>query len=121
MPLYTAPLAELFTCTVAMVPSLPFHAEMIPSSLANRNALPPKLAGVPLKTVPVGDPAPAPADGMVTTNDCGVPAPLYSVDVPLPLLAIQKGEVRLKEMPHGFTRFGSVLSATPGRSETRLV
>src|SRR5690349_17216197 len=48
-------------------------------------------------------------------------APVYSVLSSVPLSETQIGEVGLAESPHALTRFGSVTSAWPGWSATRLV
>src|SRR5262249_6700071 len=65
------------------------------------------------------------AEGTVTTSgEVGlgttVPSPLWSVEVPLPLLATHQGPMGLMARPHGLTRLGSTRSARPARSETRL-
>ena len=74
-----------------------------------------------LKTWPVGSPL-----GMPTTRDAGssgLPAiaPLYRVVLSVPLSETQIGVVGPAAMPHGFTRLGSVLRATPGISDSRFV
>src|SRR5262245_9283192 len=69
----------------------------------------------PLKTIPVGLPP-----GIVTTNDCLLPSPSYSVDLPVPLSAIQTKPLGLKAIPQAFTRSESVWSAVPDMLETRL-
>jgi hypothetical protein len=46
--------------------------------------------------------------------------PVYSVDLSVPLSATQSGLVGLADNPHGLTRLGSVMRATPSMSETRL-
>src|SRR5438132_3251569 len=75
-----------------------------------------------LDTTPVTGPgvvAP-PAAGMVTVRPVFLtPYPLYRVDVPVPLLAVQKGLLP-NPLPHGFLRLASWWSAMFGRSETRL-
>src|SRR5215472_8996397 len=47
--------------------------------------------------------------------------PVYSVEVSDPLLATHNGLVPISDCPHGLTRFGSVMRATPGMSEIRFV
>src|ERR1019366_8362495 len=74
-----------------------------------------------LKTWPVGAPV-----GMPTTRGTGrraVPsiAPRYSVVTSLPLSETQIGVAGPAAMPHGLTRLGSVLQATPGMSDSRFV
>jgi hypothetical protein len=63
--------------------------------------------------------------GMPTVSGCLATSPglvlEYNVDIPVPLLATQNGPVGDSAMPHGFTRPGSVTTATEGRSETSLV
>jgi hypothetical protein len=49
------------------------------------------------------------------------PLPSTLVDLPDPFSEIQSALLRPRAIPHGFTRFGSVLSAIPVMSETRLV
>src|SRR5689334_17384745 len=39
----------------------------------------------PAYTMPVGALCSAPAPGIVTTSDCGLPVPSYRVDLPVPL------------------------------------
>src|ERR1051325_4330612 len=129
-PLYTAPEPELSTARIAAVPlTLGFQPEMVPSSVAKMKTAGPELppeettkSGVPLKTMPVGaavslDPC---GGGMVTVSASFCAFVLYSVDTPVPLSAIQKGLVGLKAMPQGFLRLGSVVTARPGMSDTRL-
>ena len=54
----------------------------------------------PLNTIPVGLPDVAlAAGGMLTTSDCGTPAPLYKVDTPDPLSAIQRTERIERDAP----------------------
>ena len=69
-----------------------------------------------------GPPAP---EGIVTmtvvTIAIWLEAALYSVVFPLPWFETQKGLVVLNERPHGSIRLGSVTSASPGTSETKIV
>ena len=68
------------------------HAAIVPFSVQKRNRAGPDLPLAetmksvfePLKTMPVGLPP-----GIVTTRDCGIPLPSYSVDTPVPLSATQ--------------------------------
>src|SRR5271165_4745825 len=104
-----------------------FQPAMVPSSVQNRNE-----AGFPVATVNEGEsglkstPLTAPGlvdpagPGMFTIREIAVPVPSYSVEVPVPLLPIQKGLPPLNPLPHGFTRFLSTWSATSGKSDTRL-
>src|SRR6476661_86382 len=110
--------------TCAAVPNDGFQPLITPASEEKR-----KRAGTPLRakplpplnTVPVGAPW-----GIVTTSGtieaaCVVAfAPEYSVDRPVPLSAIHAGVVGPNESPHALTRLGSVISAAPGVSATRL-
>ena len=73
---------------------------------------------LPLKTMPVGPPATLTTSGFGW--NCGTPSPLYSVETSVPLSFTHHGDVELAAMPHALTRFGSVLSAFPAWSETRL-
>src|SRR4051794_39986002 len=73
---------------------------------------------VVLETCPDGGPP-----GMLTTSGTiafGVAggAPAYSVAVLVPALDTQSGLVGRNDMPHGFTRWGSVSVAMPGMSDT---
>src|SRR5215467_4434086 len=68
-----------------------------------------------LNTCPVG------AGGVETTNACGTPAPLYSVDTFVTWSEIQNGLVALNDIPQGFFRLTSVLAANPLRSDVKLV
>src|SRR5512133_1354473 len=127
--------AELSTPMSELVPlAAGFHPEMVPSSVAKMNRAAPfgtPVAAffgttnpvVPLATCPVGVAASLlPGGGaMVTTNPCFMPAALYSVVLPVPLSLTQIGLVAVCDMPHAFTSNGSVLIATPGTSDTRLV
>src|ERR1700676_3452719 len=124
-PVYTAPLAPLSTMIVAVPPLLP---EIVPSSVAKM-----KFAGVaaatshnpapyPLHTCPVGSPdlSLLLADGGMAAAVTPTPAVLYSVAKPFDVFDTQ---IRLPgdaDIPHDPTRFGSVLSATPSMSATRL-
>src|SRR5204862_6604583 len=96
----------------------PLQAAMVPSSVTKIKRAPPK-SGLPLKTIPVG--VAAPVGGIVTVNASFCPAPLYSVETPVPLSATHHGLVELDVRPHGLTRLGSVSAANPGTSETRFV
>src|SRR5439155_23207328 len=84
-----------------------------------------KSVALALKTTPVGgagDVAPAlPDAGMVTTSDCGLPAPSYRVDTPAPLSDTQKGPVGGKAMPHGVFRLASVCAAGANPRLARIV
>ena len=77
--------------------------------------------GPPLYTNPVGAPP-----GMLTTSGtieaAGVAsvAPRYSVDTSMPLSATQAGVAGPNARPQALTRLGSVSSAAPGVSATRL-
>jgi hypothetical protein len=95
---------------------------MVPDSVANRNSaeadvVPSVTANPvpPLKTAPVGAPS------TLTTSDWGDPSPLYSVEVSVPLFATHQNVDGPAVSPHAFTRFSSTVSASPGRSATRLV
>ena len=121
-PLNTAPstVATLW----AVVPEDWFQALITPASEENRKrAGPPVMAkpSPPLNTVPVGAPC-----GIVTTSGTIVAAwlagvaPAYSVESPVPLSATQAGVAGPNVRPQALTRFGSVISAAPGMSETRF-
>src|ERR1700687_3483201 len=120
-PLYTAPEAELSAIRAAAIPDV--HAAIVPSSVANMKCEPPKSPELPLNTCPVGAEGGTPrvGGGTVTTNGIMLPAPLYSVATPVWLSDTQNGEVGANDTPHGLTKFGSVVTATPGISDTRLV
>src|SRR5437867_8478134 len=119
---------ELSTFRIALWRSTAgFQAEIVPSSVTNINR-----AGLPevtsksvlsLKTAPVGAAGLLPPEGggIVTTKGTASPAPLYSVETPVPLSATHHGLVELRASPQGFTKLGSVLAARLGMSETRLI
>ena len=46
--------------------------------------------------------------------------PEYSVETSMPLSETHAGVAGPKARPHGLTRLGSVMRATPSMSETRL-
>src|SRR5207244_2966573 len=77
------------------------------------------------KTAPVGAPLTPEAPGTLTISGLppgwGTPWPLYSVLVPVPLLATHMGPPGPIARPQGLIRLGSVVIARPGTSETRLV
>src|SRR5215467_9223290 len=73
-----------------------------------------KSPATPLNTVPVGPPA------TVTVSACFAPAPLYSVDVFVPLFDVHHGVVGPATRPQPFTRFESAAAALPVLSATRL-
>src|SRR5690348_9603872 len=82
----------------------------------------------PLKTTPVGAPAavarlPGGA-GMVTEAGApgkDAPVPVYRVDTPALLSAIQNGVPGPATMPQGLISLGSVTRAVPLTSDTMLV
>src|SRR5438477_977716 len=108
-----------------------FQPRIVPSSVSNRKTdgavvgtpalLTPEIMKAPavsaiLKTSPVGVPSfpmgsAGAGPGMKTTNGCGVPAVLYSVEVPVALFDTQKGEPDDSPTPHGFWRLASTLTA----------
>src|SRR5919204_2322642 len=133
-PLYTAPEAELSTATTARVAStLLFQPAIVPSSVANSSVLGPDRPSeemtkpeVPLVVAPVGAAVPTPLGvGIVTTvgepDGIGCPFESYVVAFPDPLSETHKPLFSPSVIPHGFTRFGSVVAARPGTSETRFV
>src|SRR6476659_8715676 len=122
-------LFELSTATIACVVStLGAQPAITPSSVAKMNLLAPEIPAAvtmkplePLNTMPVGlPPLPAEGVGICTTSACGLPAPSYSVEVPVPLFATQTNPNGLNARPQAFTRFGSTWSAVPDPSDTRL-
>src|ERR671937_337531 len=133
-PLYTACEAELSTAITAWVGStLLFQPAIVPFSVANSSALGPDRPpeemtkpAVPLVVAPVGAAVPTPLGvGIVTTvgdpEGIGCPFESYVVALPEPLSETQRPLFSPSVIPHGLTRFGSVLLAIPGRSETRFV
>ena len=76
-----------------------------------------------LATVPVGKlPVIVTVCGLAfRTTGAPLTSPRMSCDVPVPLLATQKGLLAVIEMPHGLTSSGSWMGAKPGISETRFV
>src|SRR6266513_401667 len=113
-------LTGLVNLRTALVPAV--QPEMVPSSVTKMKCAPPK-SELPLKTIPVGADGGTPpkGGGTVTTSGIFWPAPVYSVETPVPLSATHQGLVALAVRPHGLTRSGSVTGARPGISETRLV
>src|ERR1700754_168069 len=75
-----------------------------------------------LNTVPVGKPPgmgmPAKPGSPFLTKGEPATSPLYRLDVLVPLFETQKGLEALIEIPHGFTRRGSCIGASPATSET---
>src|SRR5919204_4592564 len=133
-PLYTAPEAELSTAMTACVASTsPFQPAIVPFSVAKSSVLgrerPPDETTkpeVPLVVAPVGAAVPTPLGvGIVTTvgepDGIGWPFESYVVALPEPLSETQRPLFSPSVIPHGLTRFGSVVAARPGTSETRLV
>src|SRR5258708_39197888 len=106
---------------------------MVPSSVAKMKIAAPDLPfaettndEVPLKMRPVGLALVPPAGGGIVTTrgeptGKDVPSPRYKVESPVPLSAIQNGDVGPKAKPHGLTRLGSTNRATPAISETRFI
>src|SRR5215831_8030275 len=105
---------------------------MVPSSVANSSALGAEWPAaeitkpaVAFVATPVGAELPPAGAGIVTMrgepDGIGCPVPSYVVAFPDPLSEIQRPLLRPSVMPQGFTRFGSVILASPGTSETRLV
>ena len=108
----------------AAVPNAGFQPLITPASEENRNGdgLPSILKpSPPLNTVPVGAPC-----GIFTTSGSVVAplpeavAPEYSVERPVPLSATHAGVFGPNDSPQALTRLGSVSSAWPGTSATRL-
>src|SRR3954466_2814826 len=58
--------------------------------------------------------------GTFCSGPAAPPSPRYSVATFVPLSATQAGVAGPCARPHGFTNDASVMSAVPGRSETRL-
>src|ERR1051325_8479480 len=130
-PLYTAPIAEWFTARTALAGSTSMlHPAIVPSSVAN-SSVPGALLPfaemtkpvVALLTTPVGADAPEPpgAGMVIVPGATGCPVPSRLVDFPDPFSDIQSPLLSPKAIPHGLTRFESVLFAIPGTSETRFV
>src|SRR5437764_15305889 len=90
-----------------------FQAEITPASESKMNLaapVPPSLnPDVLFHTIPVGAPP-----GIETTSGtiCGMlplTPPVYSVDTLVPLSFTHSGVLGPAAIPHGFTRFGSVM------------
>jgi len=80
-----------------------------------KRALPPDGSGNPvvvLNTVPVG------ASPTSTTSGTIAPAPLYSVERPVPLSATHQGDVELAVNPQALTRFASLIVPPTPVSDT---
>ncbi len=89
------------------------QAEIWPCSVAKMKGAGPLMAFsvieksvVPLNTMPDGLPWLS-----VTTSDCARPVPSYSVDVPVPALAIHEKPCGLNARPQALTRLTSWCSA----------
>src|SRR5258708_26324418 len=108
------------------------HPAIVPSSVLKMNGATPDFVpvavvsettkpDVPLKTTPVGaatvPAALAPGGGIVTTSGAaggkGIPAPVYSVEKPLPFSEMQNRAGWLWTLPQAFTRCNTVTLATP--------
>src|SRR5262249_10623774 len=119
----------------AGIPTVGFQPTTAPCSVTNRKnaaaVVVPSVTGnapaarAELNTVPVC--APPGIDTKPWAARCtmagGRPSwkPLYSELVAVPLCDTQMGEVGLADRPQALTSCGSVTSATPGWSDTRLV
>src|SRR5262249_26295136 len=100
-------------------PTLPFHAEIVPSSVEKMKAAAPAKgafslnAPVTLATIPEGfDGPPPPGNGTMAANAVGpgpgnVPSPAYNAEIPVPLSLIQKAPPGTFALPQGFTSVGS--------------
>jgi len=106
------------------------HPEIVPSSVANNSVLGADLAFaemmnpvVALLVTPVGADVPEPpgAGIVIVPGATGCPVPSTLATVPDPFSEIQSALFSPRAIPHGFTRFRSVLGAIPGISDTRLV
>src|ERR671936_661369 len=111
------------TTVAAVVPEPMFQAVIVPASESKMNRAGAPLTGNPLvglNTVPVGAP---PAMSTTSGTIIGMlrrTPPVYSVDLSVPLSATHNGVDGPADSPHGLTRLGSVMRATPSMSETRL-
>src|SRR5581483_4634235 len=78
-----------------------------------------KAAELLLRTAPVQRPGPVfpGAAGTFVMVAVGAPSGVFTLYVPVRLLQIQKGAAA---MPQGFTRLGSVKSASSGISDAKL-
>src|SRR5438105_7573414 len=132
MPLYTAPSmatnAASATVDVAGAGTAGFHPSTDPVSDAVMNVAgaltPPAVTTksfVPLNTWPVGPPFGSLTTRLFFTRGLPFTSPVYTEDRPGPLSENQNSPAGLMAMPHGLTRLGSVIGATPGWSETRLI
>src|SRR5579862_6408279 len=128
MPSYTAPFEELSTLITAAAP--PVHPETVPSWVQKRKlalVVPIRNTVVEFESWPVTGPGIVPLEapgGIVTFKEAiemvAVALVEYTVAKPVPLSLIQKGDVADCAIPQGFIRLGSVTSATPGVSATKL-
>jgi hypothetical protein len=110
----------------AEFPTTAFHPAICPESVAKRKVAAPEWTPsliwndmVGLKILPVGP------DGVETTSgklgSCGTPLSLYNVAWSNRWSDIQNGLELENAIPHGFSKFKSVLNAIPGTLEVRLV
>src|SRR2546428_4783259 len=106
-----APCAERSARTTVWFPCDGCQPRIVPTSVANtKNAR----AVNDQKTAPVG------WVGTCTTRGTIVPSALYIVETLVPLSETHHGDVGLAVRPQPLIRFGSVWSAVPGVSATRL-
>src|SRR4029453_1532574 len=75
---------------------------------------------VPLNTWPVGEPLATVTSSAILANGGPPPPPRERLEVPGTLFATQTGLVGDSASPHGLTSSGSLIAATPGRSDTAL-
>src|ERR687887_496961 len=112
--------------------TLLFQPAIVPSSVANSSVLGPDLPpdeitkpGVAFVATPVGAEVPPPGARMVMSrgepDGRAWPAASNDSAVPLPFSATHNPLLVPRVMPQGFTKFGSVVAASPGTSETRFV
>src|SRR5919107_3456684 len=115
----------------AWVPDAGFQAAMVPPTVAKMKFADAPVPGTTkpdealLNVWPVGGPP-----GTLTISGepagaatMGLPltAPMYSVEVEVPALDTQTGVLGPRDIPQAFFRFGSVMCALPGWSDTRFV
>ncbi len=116
------PAAGIAVCEAVAAGGGVGHPSIVPASVAkmkrDATGLPATVTGKPvppLKTVPVGPP------GTLTTSACGVPSPVYSVDVFVPWFETHHGVAGPALMPQPLTRCGSFLTAPVPWSEVSWV
>src|SRR5215469_12201049 len=128
-PLYTAPPVPSSYSTNAFWPSTAgAQAVIVPPSPSKMNLAGPEVlpcvttkSVVPFATMPVGSAGPLSPAGMFTTRVWRRPVPSYNVAVCVRLFATHTVAPDANTIPHGLTRFASLVAAATAPSDTSLL